>query len=433
MTGLLWAFAVAATVAGPTDLTLDDAVQIALDNAYAIRIAQSQADQAKANQGAAAGALRPQLNGQGQYTRLAEGVSNSFGGSGFGGSTSDSKQLNLTLTQLIDVFGVSRSTVEAARFQKLSSEMGVETQQNEIKSLVRTQFFKVLQTRSLIQVQDDEVKSAKQRLANAIVKEAAGDVSHFDVIRLQTELKRSEQALLSAKSDHKLARNGLNSLLGRAIDTEFDPVDVPAMDGEVIDPQDAIALAYELRPEVRSGGYLVQAADKLVEFEKGGLKPKVSVSAQYSRVIDPAPGQVVQSLFGIFTISFPLWDSGITRSRVTSARAARDQAALRLDQTKQNVELEVRNAITQLETAREAYEVATSGKEVAAEAFRLAQLRYDEGAGILLDVTTAQTELTRAQSAVVTARYQVLSAIAALQRAVGRDDLSVEAGKEVGL
>ena len=46
------------------------------------------------------------------------------------------------------------------------------------------------------------------------------------------------------------------------------------------------------------------------------------------------------------------------------------------------------------------------------------------GGGILLDVTTAQAELTRAQAAVVTARYQYLSAVASLQRAIGTDDLT---------
>jgi outer membrane protein len=93
------------------------------------------------------------------------------------------------------------------------------------------------------------------------------------------------------------------------------------------------------------------------------------------------------------------------------------------------VSLEVRSAYTKLVTAREAYDVAVSGRDLAKEALRLAQLRYDEGAGILLDVTTAQADLTRAQVAAVNARYQYLAAVAALQKAIGQDDLSVEVGK----
>jgi outer membrane protein len=83
----------------------------------------------------------------------------------------------------------------------------------------------------------------------------------------------------------------------------------------------------------------------------------------------------------------------------------------------------VRAALTRLETARKAHETALAGLALARESLRLAGLRYDEQAGILLDVTTAQAELTRAEGAVVTARYQYLTAVAALQRALGTDDL----------
>ena len=125
-----------------------------------------------------------------------------------------------------------------------------------------------------------------------------------------------------------------------------------------------------------------------------------------------------------------MFDGGITRARTRAAREFEEQAELRLDQTKLSVSLDVRSALTQLETARKAYEVALSGLALARESLRLAGLRYDEQAGILLDVTVAQGELTRAEAAVVTARYQYLTAVAALQRALGTDDLTLPEGVE---
>ncbi len=425
MTGTALALVLAAIVAPSQDaLTVEQAVEIAVKNAYAVRLAESAAEQARANQSAASGALRPQINATGQYIRLAEGVSNSAGGSGFGGSTADSKQVNLVLSQLIDISGVTRKTVEARKFQKLASEMDVTTQINEVKSRVRSQFYQVLQTRALIKVQEEELRNAQQRLANAKLREAAGDVSHFDVLRFETDAKRSEQALVDAQGNFELAKQALNNMLGRPVGTDFDPQDVTSLRTVAVSPAVAEALAQGNRPEVKSGDYLVQAAGSLVGVEAGGLRPSMAFSAQYSRVIDPSPGQAVQSLFGVLTISFPVFDSGITRSRTLAAREFEEQAEIRLEQTKLAVSLDVRNAITRLETTKKALDVAQSGQTLARESLRLAQLRYDEGAGILLDVTTAQTELTRAQGAVVTAHYQYLSAIAALQRALGTDDLT---------
>jgi outer membrane protein TolC len=351
-------------------------------------------------------------------------VSNAFGAGG--GSTADSKQVSLNLSQLIDISGVSRSTVDAARFQRLSREMDLEATVNDVKNAVRSQFYLVLQTRALVKVQGDEVTSARQRLENARRRYEAGDISQFDVLRFETDLKRSEQELLVAVGDFELSKQGLNNLLGRSIDTQFDPAEVSGLAPVPVNVDEAVAIAQENRPEVRSGGYLVRSADELVDVQEGGLKPSLSVGAQYSRVIDPSPGQFGQSLFGTLTLSFPLWDSGITRGRVAAAKEVKKQAEIRLEQTKLGVSLEVRNSYTRLVTAKEAYDVAVSGLELAREALRLAQLRYDEGAGILLDVTTAQEELTRANAAAVTARYEYLTAVAALQRAIGRDDLSVE-------
>ena len=431
MTAAFLGVALAGVLPCQSQLTVEEAVQIALENAFVVRIAQSQADEARARQGAARGSMGPQLSGTAQYVRLAEGVSFSTGGSGFGGSAADSKQINLVLSQLIDISGVSRNTVEAARYQRLSSEMGVEVQVNEVKNLVRAQFYQVLETRALVGVQSDELKSARQRLANAKLKAEAGEISQFDVLRLDSDARRSEQALLDAARNYALARQSLNNMLGRPIETEFEPLDVLDLVPVVVDVEKAVSLAQENRPEVRSGDFLVRAADRLVEVEKGGLKPSLTFSAQYSRAIDAAPGQTVQSLFGVLTMSFPLWDSGVTRSRTSAAREVKEQAAIRLEQTKLGVSLEVRSALTRLLSAREAYDVAVSGLAVATEALRLAQLRFDEGAGILLDVTTAQAESTRAHGAVVTARYQYLSAVAALQKAVGSDDLSVGSEEEV--
>ena len=429
MTGLIAGLTLAALTAQaqPQALTVEDAVKIALQNAFAVRLAESSAEQAKDNQKAASAALRPKITAGAQYIRLAQGVSNSFGGSGFGGSTSDSKQFNAQLAQLIDISGTTHRAVDAAKFQKLSRQMDVATQVNEIKNLVRGQFYQVLQSRALVKVQQDALGSAQLRLKNALLREAQGDVSHFDVLRLQTDAKRSEQALVDAENNYEIAKQTLNSFLGRPIETEFDPADVTGAMDVSMEAERALGVATKNRPEVRSGGYLVQSAESLVGVEQGALKPSLAFSTQYTRTIDPSPGQTVQSLFGVLTLSFTLSDSGLTRSRVNAAREVEKQAAIRLEQTKLAVSLDVRSALTRLESAKKAYEVAIAGQDFAKEALRLAQLRYDEGAGILLDVTTAQSDLTQAQGAAVTARYQYLSAVAALQRAVGTDDLTASA------
>jgi outer membrane protein TolC len=83
------------------------------------------------------------------------------------------------------------------------------------------------------------------------------------------------------------------------------------------------------------------------------------------------------------------------------------------------VSLQVDQAHTNLKNALSRLEVAKTQVGLARETYRLAKLRADNGEGIQLEVTDAQTELTRSEINLVTARYDYLIAYAELLRAVG--------------
>ena len=129
-------------------------------------------------------------------------------------------------------------------------------------------------------------------------------------------------------------------------------------------------------------------------------------------------------------LSIPLYTSGIIDARVKAARSDEEIGKLRFEQLQLAVALDVRAAFTRYVSARSKLGVAQANEAVAREALRLADLRYDEGAGILNDVTTAQAELTAARAAVLTAIDEYLKAYAALQQAVGVDNLGSLAAPE---
>jgi outer membrane protein TolC len=100
-----------------------------------------------------------------------------------------------------------------------------------------------------------------------------------------------------------------------------------------------------------------------------------------------------------------------------------EQAQIQLDQLKLAAALEVRQALSRLASANEALLTALKTEELAREGLRLAQLRYDESVGILVDVTTAQAQLTSASLSASIARFSALTALAELNRALGADTL----------
>ncbi|MCH8979794.1 MAG: TolC family protein [Armatimonadetes bacterium] len=424
-------------LAGPSQaepLTIGQAVQEAIGNAFVVRLGEK--DVARADQlfREADGLLRPQLNMTGSYTRTDGSGTASFGTPGQGGSTvgglNEFKQFQVTASNVIDLTGAARNGVVARRLQRDSAQETLNAQVNTVKNLVRSQYFTVLQSVALVTVQQDELLASRERLKNTRVRHEAGAVSKFDVLRLETEEKRSEQALVDAEGNLSLAKQGLNNVLGRPIDTQFDAVDVPEIGAIDTDYGRALKLAYANRPEIRSGEFSFEAFMRIRKLQQGGSLPVITVGATWTRVIDPFPGQKANSAQAFLQFTIPLYTSGVTRARTESARQDEERSRINLEQIKHLVSLDVLNALTKIETASKAYEVALKGRELATESLRLAQLRYDEGAGILLDVTTSQTELTRAQGSVVTAKYQYLTAVASLQAATGTDDLTAPKGAE---
>lgn len=424
-----WAIQQGSALQNSTTLTLDQAVALASTQAFSIRTAkvnvgkaQDLVDLAKTGQG-----LNVSLNGG--YTRIEQqGVKQSPGGVGggfAGGPPQDETKVSLAINQVIDITGALGKAVSQARLNKEAQEMLVLAEVNGVKARVRSAYFQILQADSLIAVQQAEVDAAKERLSKAQVRFNNDAIPKFDVIRFETELRRSEQALINGKLDAALARQNLNNILGRPIETPLDVVPVTGLPSADLNPDTVTQVGLSKRPDLMAAEKSLLALIKVMEREKLGMGPQLSVSASHSEVVGPlsvgaARGQTVAGI----NVSLPLYDSHSTRTKVRSANKDIENAQIQLELARLGIALEIRSALSRLISAQESLTTAQKTKELSQESLRLAQLRYDENVGLFVDLVTAQAEFTRAANAVVLAEYQYLTAYAELQRAAGSDTLT---------
>jgi outer membrane protein TolC len=423
-------------------LTIDQAVDIALANAFSIQSSSANLERARQIEAEAKGALGPKLTLGASYARF-EGAA-STGQVQFLGSVPEtgplangpapslansSKQASVSFSQALDISGTVRKSVEAARLGRMSAHEALAAEVNAVRLQARAAFYDVLLAKSLVRVHTDAKVAAQARLDKARARQREGAVPEFDVLRFRNELSKTEQRLVQAQGALETAKQALNNVLARPIETPFDPVDVAETPRLPASPDQLVVAALKHRPEIRRTALTVKSLGRLAESQEQGARPSLVVSAVHNRIIDPPAGSRGHGTVGSVTLSYPVFDSGVTRSRVRSARQDEASALIALEQATLAIVLDVRSAYTRLATAVESLKAAQDSEGLAAEALRLAQLRYDEGAGILIDVTAAQADLTAARGAVHSARYELLAAYAALQRAVGRDDLLLEAGQ----
>ncbi|MEY2668814.1 MAG: hypothetical protein RJA59_1452, partial [Pseudomonadota bacterium] len=120
------------------------------------------------------------------------------------------------------------------------------------------------------------------------------------------------------------------------------------------------------------------------------------------------------------TLTWPLLSGGADLGRVdvqsgalASAKASRDLLLLQ-------VRTDVEQAVTGVNVARATREVARKLVAQAKENLELAEGRYQAGIGTIIDVTVSQTSYTSAQASEVKAAFDLASAWAQLQYAIGR-------------
>ncbi len=419
---MIGSFVLAAAVAQGPALTVDEAVQIAMQSAFGIRTSQTQVGKADARLEQATSGVGLSIAATATYQRSQQSrPDEAFPGFQTG---SNSQQLGLSVVQAIDISGAIGKSVESAKLGREAALRAVNSVEEAVKLQVRTQFFASLQAREALAIQVAAVEAAEARLKNVQILVREGAAPPFDALRLETELSRVKQEQIDARRAYDLARQQLNNTLARPISTEFEPAPLPALPPETPSSSPLIQAAIRLRPDLQQADLLVQSLEAFKIVEASGLKPSLAVSLNVNQAIAPNPNQSATQAFAAVKFTLPIWDGGSTRARVHNAKEDVNAAQIQLEQARLGAALEVEAAYTQYRSAVESYQVALQAEATAREALRLADLRYTEKVGILLDVISSQAELTRASRSRSAQFHAAWSAYSTLQKAVGADDLA---------
>jgi outer membrane protein len=366
------------------------------------------------------GNLGPRVTLSGQYLRYAE-RQQSFAQGATGAI--ENKTATASLSLPVDITGVARTTIRAWAAQLDANEADVETARNDIRLAIKNAYYGVLKAKGAVGVAEAALLAGREQERTTTASKEVGTAAQVDVLRVQTQVRQFENDLLNAQNNLALAKASLNNSLARPIQTVLDAQDQTIAPGAGLDEDQARTAALEVRPEIRSIKFGQKALKGFTNAQRGGNLPSLSLSINHQRNIAAGAFTPESVTTGVIGLSWPIFDSGITRSRINQAKEDETQAQVRLEQLQLSVSLQIRQAVQNLANARDRQSVAERQVELATETLRLSNLRDKAGEGILLEVLDAQRQLAQARTQLNNARYDVLSAYAELQRAVGSDDL----------
>lgn len=415
----------AGQTAGP--LTIDQAATIAESQAFAVKLQQSGLLRANAVVKQAEAGLGPQVTGNASITRAGQALYSTLSADSAPVLFTPINGFNygVTLTLPIDISGALHANLRSAEALRKSQKETLRAALNDSRLNARTAFLAVLRAKATVGVQEQSLMNAQAQADQARLQLEQVQVAKIDVDRLNAAVAQRQADLIDAQNQLQLSNYQFNLALARPIET---PVELTEVDTLPEAPPDVAQLdkaAQTERPETRAAILQVKAQEQLRSGAERASIPNLNLSLSRSRNQGDIGfgGQRDTSSVGL-SVSIPIFDSGNIRSRVMQIRQDEEKAKITLAQTQLGVSQEVRSAVTNLENAKARLENAQRQVALAEEVFRISQVKQSAGAGTYVEVVDAETTLTTARNGLVRARYDILTAYAQLQRAVGNDRLS---------
>lgn len=334
----------------------------------------------------------------------------------------DNFDFNLSLQQSIFTWGRVQNNYSISQLNLRLDEENYKKNKQGITYQVKSSFYSVLLMRELIRVREDASKNIEEHLRTVDLRYKAGQASEFDLLRAKVQLANAKPPLLQAKRAYDLALSSFKNILGLAQEAEVE------LEGELffkpgeVKLESATQEALLQRPELKFLEFQKRIAQKGLAITRAGNKPSLMGIANYDYK-NPFYGEKKWDDDWNFTIalSFPLFDGFATRSRVNQARSDLRQLDIGENDLKEGIKLEVKEAVTSLDLAKETIISQEENVKEAKESLRIAKVQYAQGVITSLEEMDSELALTYAQINYLQALADYLTAQAKYDKATGQE------------
>jgi outer membrane protein len=311
----------------------------------------------------------------------------------------------LTIGQMITDFGRTSNLVSSAKLHAEAQDQVTETTRAQILLATAQAYFAMLRAQAVLTVATQTV-AARQLVVDQVSALAESKLkSTLDLSFAQVNLSDAKLLEIQAQNDVQAAEAQLASAMGLPNQAGFvlseEPLP-PAMPDRV---NDLLQQAVQERPELKDLRLEQSSAERFTRAEHALFYPNVGVAG--SAGFAPAGEAAIPGRYGAIglNITVPIFNGGLFRARQTEAELKAKAAAQNVSDLENRVLRDVRVAWLNATTAYDRMAVTQQLLQQAQLARDLAQSRYELGLGSIVELSQAELNLTSAQIANTTAKY----------------------------
>jgi len=450
------------TTAHTETLTLDDCIQLALQNRASIIAARGAEDIAKADKRAALGAFLPRVSTYYNYSRgysrdvkseatvadsvgyyldtfsfvdyntgdtvgyeIVRDIATSYVTREFRQQDQDRTSKNWGAQASMSVFDLANwFDLAAASADREKAKLDVLASEQDLILSVKLSYYAYLAVAENVKVQEEAVKRSEEQLKLIQSKFDLGSAAKSDLLKQKVQYGNDRLALLSAQNAVITNKAELAYTIGidpnRDVDfaTDYSP---RSFDGSL---DDALSYGMVHRPSLLSSQKGTAAARHTLRSARSSYLPSVSASASVNWS-DGTRGDTViynfssrETSIGIGA-SWTLFDGFQRERRVAAAKVASNNARAAEAENRNLAAVEIKTAYYDINKAREQTKVSQENVDAATEDLKITQEKYNLGAATILDLLESQVSLKDAQVRHIQAGFDLNLAIARLDKAMG--------------
>ncbi len=393
------------------DLSLQQAINMALEQNTSLRITQKAEDKAEASLREAKG-----------NNSISVSASDSMNVSKSSDSErASSNSLGVSASYPIYTGGRNEASIDSSEIGVRSAILSTQRARETLKLDVIRAYYDALESMKTVKVNQETVDKYQAHYTNVEQLYSAGSKARIDVLRSSVELSNARQLLIRSQNAYEVNLAKLRDLIDMDREEPLNLTDDFSYVKFDIAMKDCIDYAFRNRKDLMVDRYTLEQKELAIKMAKAGYLPSLNLSAGMDILqsrFEPTSDHNSGWSAGL-SAKWNVFDSGVTKAQVDAAKTERDIAKLNMEKDEEAVDLEIREAYYNMREAEKRFNSTSDAVRQAEEDYYIATEKYRAGEGIMLDIIDAQEALSTAQLNYISAQYDYVRYKANLETAMG--------------
>lgn len=406
-------------------LTLDQALEIAMAESNTIKIADMTVEKSGYAKKGSYASLYPNVSITSSYQRtlLKQVMVMDMGGQAM--EIKVGRDNNISASASASMPLVNASLWESLKLSALDVELAVEQARSSKVSMisqVKQAFYGVLLAKASLSVMTQTYENAQANFEKTMQRYNVGKASELEKLRAQVTVMNAEPNVSSAQNAVLLATWQLKAVMGLNLDNDLEVV------GDLYDYVEQLLTPYVSEDDISNNSSMIQLdiqnrmLESTIRMQQKQYLPTLSASINYNY---SAMGDDELSWFpssnAAVSLNIPIFDGFQKHYNIKQSRISKDILETQRQDTERQIRIAIRNYNDRIALCVKNYTAANSTVEIAQKSYQISEKMYEVGKATQVELNDAQLSLAQAQLTQAQAIYEFMVAKASLDELIGKE------------